>query len=189
MLKYYYGKIDIMKWLKFALLSTALISSQAMSARWVLTYAKDEMRGTTEKIIQTESQRPVDLMPPYQGGSWLAMVLRSPRVELKEGENPDNIELDKAILIITKGQFNCPISDGCHITVKFDNEKIQKYKTLKPNNGSTDIIYLEKPKEFLDDIAKHKKLIIEADFYQSGVRQFTFDLNGYSNPFINPESE
>ncbi|EHN8791558.1 hypothetical protein I4B01_001134 [Enterobacter kobei] len=178
-----------MKWFKFVLLGTALISSQAMSARWVLTYAKDEMRGTTEKIIQTESQRPVDLMPPYQGGSWLDMVLRSPRVELKEGDDPDNIELDKAILIISKGQFNCPSSDGCHINVKFDNEKIQKYKTLKPNNGSTDVIYLEKPKEFLDDIAKHKKLIIEADFFQSGARQFTFDLNGYSNPVLNPESE
>lgn len=178
-----------MKWFKFALLGTALISSQAMSARWVLTYAKDEMRGTTEKILQTNSKRPVDLQPPYQGGSWLAMVLRSPRVELKEGENPDNIQLDKAILIITKGQFNCPSYDGCHINVKFDDEKIQKYKTLKPNNGSTDVIYLENPKEFLQDIAKHKKLIIEADFFQSGARQFTFDLNGYSTPEINPESE
>lgn len=175
-----------MKWLKFAILSTALISSQAMSARWALTYSKDEMRGTTEKILQTESLRPVELLPPYEGGSWLGIVLRSPKVELKEGESPDNIEVDKAILAISKGQFNCPSYDGCHINVKFDDQKIEKYKTLKPNNGSSDVIYLEDPEKFLQDIKKHKQLIIEADFYQSGPQQFKFNLNGYANPVIVP---
>lgn len=171
-----------MKWIKFVLLGTALISSQAMSERWVLTYTKDEMRGTTEKVLQTISVKPVELLPNSPKRSFLSLVLRSPQVELKEGQDPEDIVLDKAILVISSGQFNCSSYNGCHINVKFDNEKIQKYQTRTPKNGSTDVMYLVEPNIFLKDVKKHKQLIIEADFYQAGPRQFKFTLDGYHSP-------
>lgn len=45
-------------------------------------------------------------------------------------------------------------------------------------NGIVDVIFFNISSSFIKNIKTHEKLILEADFYQSGKKQFKFDLTG-----------
>jgi len=171
-----------MKNRKYALSLLALISLPAFSAGWLATYDTDEMRGTSTKFLQTQSDNSVDFEFPYNGGSKMAIILRSKKEVLKDSQKAEDLKLEEVMLIISKGQYSCTSFDGCEISVKFDNDKIKKYKMNAAANGKSDVIFVSNSQDFIKNIEKHKKLIIEADFYQAGAKQFKFDLSGFSNP-------
>ena len=67
-----------MKTIKLTIFSAIVMSSfSAAAADWITTYNNDEMRGTAQKFIQTESDNAVEFEFPYNGGSKMAIVLRS----------------------------------------------------------------------------------------------------------------
>lgn len=45
-------------------------------------------------------------------------------------------------------------------------------------DGSSDVIFFDNSSSFIKNLKTHKKLILEADFFQSGSRQFKYDLTG-----------
>ena len=159
-----------------------LVTSVTYAADWYASYNNDEMRGTARKFVITESDNSVDFAFPYDGGSKMSLVLRSKNVELKEGQKAESLPLTEAVLTISKGQFMCSSFQDCHISVKFDDGKIQKYAMSEAADGSSDVIFFENSSSFIKNIKSHKKLILEADFYQSGAKQFKFDLTGLENP-------
>jgi hypothetical protein len=108
-----------------------MISGVAVSAEWHTSYKNDEMRGTAQKFSQTESDNAVDFDFPYNGGSKLTIVLRSKKTELKAGQKPESLPLTEAIIVISKGQFSCNSYDGCHVSAKFDDGKIQGMQCLE----------------------------------------------------------
>lgn len=112
----------------------------------------------------------------------MAIILRSKKEVLKDSQKAEDLKLEEVMLIISKGQYSCTSFDGCEISVKFDNDKIKKYKMNAAANGKSDVIFVSNSQDFIKNIEKHKKLIIEADFYQAGAKQFKFDLSGFSNP-------
>ncbi|MGK3363416.1 hypothetical protein ACSLNB_18330 [Citrobacter portucalensis] len=171
-----------MKWIKVVIAGSLLVSTTTFSAEWLASYNNDEMRGTATKFLQTESDNAVDFDFPYNGGSKMTLVLRSPKTELKGEQKAEDLKPNEAMLLISKGQFSCNSYDGCDVSVKFDNEKIQKYKMSPAENGRSDVIFFDKSNSFIKSISNHKKLIIEADFYQAGPKQFKFNLEGYSTP-------
>ncbi|ELE9019834.1 TPA: hypothetical protein N5L20_000032 [Enterobacter kobei] len=155
-----------------------MISGVAVSAEWHTSYKNDEMRGTAQKFSQTESDNAVDFDFPYNGGSKLTIVLRSKKTELKAGQKPESLPLTEAIIVISKGQFSCNSYDGCHVSAKFDDGKIQRYAMSGAADGSSDVIFFDNSSSFIKNLKTHKKLILEADFFQSGSRQFKYDLTG-----------
>ena len=159
-----------------------VVSMPAFSADWVATYKNDDMRGTATKYLQTTSDNTADFDFPYNGGSTLAIVLRSQNTELKKGQTADSLTPREAMIIISKGQFNCSSYDGCSIAVKFDSDKIKHYSMSGAADNSTDVLFVNDSASFIKNISTHKKLIIEADFFQAGARQFKFDLEGYKAP-------
>jgi len=155
------------------------MTSSALSAEWSTRYKNDEMRGTARKFLQTVSDNSVDFDFPYNGGSKMAIILRSKNTELKEGQKAENLKPNEALLAISKGQFLCNSINNCKISAKFDNDKIQQYSMNEAGDGSADVIFFVNSSSFIKSLQNHKKLIIEADFYQSGPKQFKFDLEGY----------
>ncbi|MDU6539162.1 hypothetical protein [Mixta calida] len=172
-----------MKLLTLSVLAATLaFSYSAISADWTVRYNNDEMRGTARKFLQTESDNTVNFDFPYNGGSKMAIVLRSKKTELKNGQKAEDLKPNEALLVIDKGQFSCHSFNDCHVSVKFDNGKIQKYSMSESDDGSSDVIFFDQSSSFIKNIKSHKKLIVEADFYQSGSKQFKFDLEGFSSP-------
>ncbi|MCP5566099.1 hypothetical protein NL300_06155 [Klebsiella pneumoniae] len=85
----------------------------------------------------------------------------------------------EALLLISKGQFLCNSYDGCHVSVKFDQDKIKTYSMNEAADGSADVIFFSAPSGFIKNIKSHKQVIIEAEFYQEGKKQFKFNLDNY----------
>lgn len=155
------------------------------AADWIVNYNNDEMRGTAQKTLQTQSDNDVEFDFPYNGGSKMYIVLRSKKTELKEGQKAEELKPTEAILAISKGQFSCHSFNDCHVSVKFDNGKIQKYSMSEAANGNSEVIFFEESSTFIKNIQNHKKVIIEAEFFQAGAEQFKFDLEGFANPKSN----
>ena len=160
-------------------------SFTSSAAEWTVTYNNDEMRNTAQKFLQTQSDNDAEFDFPYNGGSKMVIILRSKKVELKQGQKVEDLKPTEAILAISKGQFSCNSFNDCHVSVKFDNEKIQKYSMSEAANGKSDLIFFDQSSSFIKNIQAHKKLIIEADFFQAGAKQFKFDLEGFANPKSN----
>jgi len=154
------------------------VSQSALAADWETSFSNDEMRGTAQKFVQTESDNAVDFDFPYNGGSKMGLMLRSNKTQLKDGQKAEDLPLSEAILTISKGQFICSSYSDCHVSVKFDDGKIQKFTMSPASGGRSDVIFFDNSKPFIKSIKSHKKLILEADFYNSGPRQFKFDLAG-----------
>lgn len=159
-----------------------VLSSAASASNWDTSYSTDEMRGTAQKFVQTDSDNNVDFDFPYNGGSGLGLMLRSKKTQLKDGQSAEGLKLSEAAIVISKGQFNCNSFDDCHISAKFDDGKIQKFAMSPAKGGRADVLFFDNPKPFIDNVKSHKRLIIEADFYNSGPKQFKFDLSGAEPP-------
>jgi hypothetical protein len=159
-----------------------LTTMTATAADWLVSYKNDEMRGTAQKFIQTDSDNAVDFDFPYDGGSKMTIVLRSKKQTLKEGKTADKLPLTEAVILISKGQFSCNSYQGCSISAKFDDGKILKYSMTEAADGSADVIFVDNSASFIKNVKSHKKLIVEADFYQAGAKQFKFDLSGLETP-------
>lgn len=161
-----------------------LMTSSTFAAGWNVSYQNDEMRGTAQKFIQNDSENEVNFEFPYNGGSGMSIVLRSKKVELKDGQKPEDLKPTEALLVISKGQFMCSSFDDCHVSVKFDNEKIQKFTMTGASDSSSDVIFFSNSASFIKNLQSHKKLFIEASFFQAGEKQFKFNVEGLSSPAV-----
>ena len=163
------------------LLSVALLLTFNASANeWKTSFSNDEMRGTAQKFIMLDSENSVNFDFPYSGGSTLTVILRSKKIKLKEGQKADDLKPTEALIVISKGQFICSSYNDCHVSIKFDEGKIQQYSMTEAADGSSDLIFFSGSANVIKNLQSHKKAIIEAEFYQSGREQFKFYIDGLS---------
>ena len=168
---------------KIAVISVLMATSfPSFAADWYASYDNDEMRGTAQKFVQTESDNAAEFDFPYNGGSKMTLLLRSKKTELKEGQKAEDLPLSEAVITISKGQFVCSSFNDCHVSVKFDTGKIEKFTMSEASGGRSDVIFFDNSESFIKKVKAHKKLILEADFYQAGAKQFKFDLSGLTTP-------
>jgi hypothetical protein len=80
-------------------------------------------------------------------------------------------------LSVKKGQILCGLYN-CMVAVRFDNGKPQNYTAVPPADHSTTMLFLKGYERFVASARKSKKVYIEAQFYQQGVRVFEFDISG-----------
>lgn len=134
---------------------------------WEISTSKDEMRGTIDTYASIESDNEVDFEFPYNGGSTLSITVRESQ---KFGTN--------VYLSISNGQFVGNAFDGSdYVTIKFDDEPLQKYHFNNASSGSMDIIFLKKEKELIGKFKKARKIMVEAPFFDCGSKQFTFTVD------------
>lgn len=133
---------------------------------WKISTSKDEMRGSTDTFASIESDNEVEFEFPYHGGSTLSIVVRESQ---KFGTD--------VYLLISDGQFIGNAFDGSnYVTIKFEDGPLQKYYFNDAADGSTNVIFLRKEKELIEKFKTAKKIMIEAPFFDSGSKQFTFTV-------------
>ena len=135
-----------------------------VGSQWSYNESQDEMRSAKTRYALVTSDNSVDFSFPYAGGSTLTLQLRQ--------RPQDGFQI---LLSISSGQFLCNSFSNSTITVKFDDGPLRKFGCSDTSDGDSTVIFVESPKTFLKGLRKAKKTTIEADFFQEGSRQFTFD--------------
>lgn len=134
---------------------------------WEYDNSEDEMRGETSYFASNGSINTVELPFPYQGGTRLNILLR------------DNAKNGKDIMfIVNKGQIFCGYQD-CHVNIKFDDGKVQRYETTEAEAGSSEVLFLTNNiSGFVKKLKESTNVTVEVNFYNHGAEQFKFDVSG-----------
>jgi hypothetical protein len=133
---------------------------------WSYQNDVDKMSGKESKYAQTASINTHELHFPYQGGTNMTITLRRhPRMGLD------------AFISINKGQLDTNYN-GTTVSVKFDDKPPMKFSMNEPDDNSRDTLFFNNQKRFIENIKKSKHVIIEAQFFQDGNRQFEFNTDG-----------
>jgi hypothetical protein len=148
--------------------TTTTKSTTAVDSSKIWTYLADTDKMTSKLTYQASvnSLNKINFDAPYDGGSTASVIIRN-----KAGKN-------EVMLSIDKGQFICDVSDGCAINIRFDNDPAIKFVGSEPSDGSSTLLFIEAPKKFIADVKKAKKMIVQAEFYQSGLKDMEFNVDG-----------
>lgn len=141
-------------------------TAEASAQTWQYETTKDEMRGTTSSRASVVSTNQLDFAFPYHGGSSGKLLLRR-----KDGEL-------SVMIFISKGQFTCFDYQDDKVAMKFDAGPVLQYACSRADDGRTDVIFISPEQEILERLRKSKRLTVEAQFFQAGRQQLTFDTAG-----------
>ncbi|RBL92413.1 hypothetical protein [Chitinophaga flava] len=139
----------------------------AVASAW--RYSEDEDKMTSDKVYHAEvdANELLQFEFPYQGGSTATLYLRN--------KNKKN----NLLLMVSKGQFNSSFQ-GQNIKVRFDDDKPMTFGTSNANDGDTKVLFIDNVSKFIARMKTAKKVLIEAEFYRSGVRQMEFNVSGFN---------
>lgn len=141
-------------------------ANASVEDNWQYSDFKDEMRGTVTNVAVNTSETVADFDFPYNGGSQLQIVIR------------DNEGSKDVMFVITKGQFDCGITD-CEISAKFDDGPVESLSAARAEGGVSDTIFLANGEAaFIKKLKNSKQVIIEPKFFQHGAEQFKFKTAG-----------
>lgn len=133
-------------------------------SKWQYSMQTDPMHGTA-KFAQPTSENALDFDFPYAGGQ-SNLILRKRAHKSAE------------VILKIEGQFVCNGFNGGAIAAKFDDGPIHHYGCGNPSDGKTGVLFIRGAQSFLSRLKKARTVIIEAEFYQEGPRQMTFDVHG-----------
>lgn len=143
-----------------------LSETEVITSSWNYDESIDEMRGTTTYTAISKSENNVYLESPYSGGTNLAIIIRH------------SDELGNEVLVVTNnGQLWCEYSN-CIMTVKFDDNSVDQYSISRAAGGSSEAMFLDSSEEeFINQLKKSKRTMIEIGFFNNGNQQFKFDVS------------
>lgn len=133
------------------------------ASAWEYHTQKDEMRGAESRFAQLSGSNTIDLDFPY-GEQRGRLVIR------QSAQHGFDI-----IVGVDSGQIMCNSFTNSHINVKFDDGPIQRYRCFDASDGTNNMVFIDGAKGFLAKLKKSKKIIVEAEFFQNGTQQLTFD--------------
>ncbi|WP_264537297.1 hypothetical protein [Flavobacterium sp. N1736] len=128
---------------------------------WEYRQSIDKMTSKTTKFAQIRSNESLHLEFPYEGVNYGELTLRN-----KDGLN--------IYLSIDKGQISGGY-DNNFITVRFDDEKAIKFSYTEPQDGSSNIIFINSEAKFLSKLKKSKKVLIALPVYHDGNQILEFN--------------
>ena len=131
---------------------------------WQYTETTDQMRGIVTSYATVQSTNQVDFDFPYRGGSTATLMLRRRDGELK------------VLLTIDRGQFTCFDYSGDKVAMRFDDGLVYTYGCTRSADVRTDIIFLSPEHQILSQLRKAKRVVVEAQFFQAGRQQLTFNI-------------
>jgi hypothetical protein len=139
---------------------------KSLGLTWNYAERLEPMGRGTIKWASISSVNQIQFDFPYQGLQRARLDLR---IHPKYGKD--------VILSVEKGQLLCHL-DGCRIAVRFNDGKPQNFSASEPADHSTTSIFINDYSRFVNNLRRAKKLFIEAQFYQEGMRVFEFDVEG-----------
>ncbi|AJA08850.1 Putative membrane protein [Sphingopyxis fribergensis] len=130
---------------------------------WSYSSEKDEMRGAESHYAELDATNTINLDFPYGEQRGRILVRQSAQFGFD-------------ILVgVPSGQIMCNSFSNSHINVKFDEGPIQRYGCTDASDGTSDMIFIQGSKGFLSKLKKSKKAVVEAEFFQNGMQQMTFN--------------
>ena len=81
-----------------------------------------------------------------------------------------------------EGQFLCYSFDACTVRVRFDDGDVSGFSAVGPSDNSTNSIFMQNDERFLHGLKASSRVIVEAEFYQAGNQQMTFNTAGLEWP-------
>jgi len=133
---------------------------------WQYDTRRDEMRGTTTRNASLTSANQVSLSFPYGTVRARLVVRQRPQ----DGLN--------VMFIADEGQVLCNSFSDSRLSVKFDDGPVRTFGCDGASSGSPEIAFFSAPREVLAQIKRARRMIVEAEFYNDGPQQFTFELAG-----------
>jgi hypothetical protein len=132
------------------------------------SYSEDVDKATSAKnyYAAVNANQLLNFPFPYDGGSTATLTIR----------NNDN--KNEVILTVSKGQFVASV-DGGSVKIGFDDARPVKYSASEPSDGSTNVLFIENSNKLIKKIKASQKVIIEAGFYESGLKTMDFNVKGF----------
>jgi hypothetical protein len=132
-------------------------------SEWSYSTEKDEMRGAESRFAQAEATNTIDLDFPYGEQRGRILVRQSAKFGFD-------------ILVgVPSGQIMCNSYSNSHVSVKFDDGPIRRYSCADASDGSNSMVFIQDAKSFLANLKKSKRVVVEAEFFQNGLQQMTFN--------------
>ena len=147
--------------------STEVKKEVEKKSNWVYEQDTDKMSGTIRYFAFTTSTNKIEFEFPYEGGSTFQLIVRN------MGKR------NEVLLSVSKGQFIPSIGLSENVRIKFDDEKPFYVGYDSPEDGSTDLIFLNSAQTIINKLKKAKKLMIEAPFFEAGRQIIYFDVDGF----------
>ncbi|MFD1258944.1 hypothetical protein ACFQ3S_19220 [Mucilaginibacter terrae] len=139
--------------------------SSANETKWSYEEKVDKMTSEKTRFATIDSDNQLQFEFPYDGGSTATLLIR------KNGKS------NEVLLSISKGQFNTT-SDGASVKVRFDDNKASTFSCSTSSDGSSDLLFINNENKFITKLKKAKKLIIQAEFYEAGLKEMEFSTAG-----------
>ena len=139
-------------------------SSKPSSVSWDFSFAKDEMTDSRNVWAKIRSDNYVSQEFPYQGETYATITVRYMK---KYGYD--------VLIQITKGQIVGNEYNGSnYVTVRFDDNAPKKYYFNDAEDGSSDVVFINKHSEFIKQCKQAKDIKVEIPLYQAGRPVFSF---------------
>ncbi|MFC4262457.1 hypothetical protein ACFOWM_06195 [Ferruginibacter yonginensis] len=141
------------------------LNNAFVKTKWLYDSSVDKMTSDVTYTAVIQSNSDIQLHSPY-GATPVNIMIRKRRKETD------------VILSINEGQFYVEYNSPQAVLVRFDDDKAYRLNYSEAADGSSNYIFLNAPQKFIAQIKKSKKLLIEAGFYQDGLKQIDFDIEG-----------
>lgn len=142
-------------------------SAKPVSVGWNFTFAKDEMTDSKNIWAKIRSDNYISQEFPYEGETYATITVRYMK---KYGYD--------VLIQITKGQIVGNEFNGSnYVTVRFDDNAPKKYYFNEAEDGSPDIVFLNKHSEFIKQCKQAKDIKVEIPMYQAGRPIFSFHVD------------
>lgn len=138
--------------------------SSKPSYNWDYISSKDEMTDKITKLAILLSTNSLDFEFPYNGGTSFHLFLR------QTGKVLD------AYIKCNNCMFDVSDYENDYVVVRIDDNKSVKYRILRADDQSYDIIFFSNPMTLIESISSGKELRVEAPFYQSGRQIIRFNI-------------
>jgi|GEM_PF-2529644 len=141
-----------------------LLTAATLPITWSYSEKEDKMTSKTMYFAKIESNELLYFKPPYEGGSTATFVIRY-----------NSLGFGNAYLTISEGQFMTH-SSGTFYRIRFDKSEAKSYRVSSPSDGRTTLVFFSYY-DLLDKIKSSKKMLIQAEFYQEGLRTMEFNVD------------
>lgn len=136
------------------------------TASWEITSKVDEMSETKTFYGELVSNNSIIQDFPY--GETRAKILV--RKTKKYG--------NEVMICISSGQIHGSEYQGSnYIEVKFDSAPSKKYRFTETEDGSSEVVFIDKSKDFIANCKKAKSIKMEIPLFQGGRPLFTFSTD------------
>lgn len=132
---------------------------------WVYDDIVDDMDNSTTKIASIKSDNTITFEWPYEDNTF----------QLNIRKKKSSIDI---YIRCTKCHFLTSISNDKTYRLKFDDRAPINVYANGSSSGDTDLVFLGSVTKVIDLLKKSSKLIVEAEFYNDGLRRIEFTTTG-----------